>query len=429
MRSVFRDLLYLVLPVALRLGILATTSSYVVAGETRKILSFGGNGMVGSAAVLSLQEKDPQHVYEITMVSRGSWPFDTEEVVKPLVHQIVCDRDNGIREETCPELLREIQQTDEYFAVLDFSGYLPEWIEEATKLLKGKARLYVYISSDSIYEVTQYPPEETANKGVHKSVETDAVRPVDQQLQANLNRMDEYGDQKLAGEEVLVRQRKQQGGDGIPWVALHFADVVGPRDQSSRFVTYYLWTKYLHIPGVPALHIPDQVLEYSSVTSVDDAVESIMAVLERPDGWDEAYNIASEEVFNVTEAIQILGRLQGKEEEALRIERRPAYESFSMYPSITRGPIDVSKAKGKLGFVPDTVEQVLLKALEWHDDAFFNMEGMMQSFLEDWAGNVLGINPEDDDDGEEEGDDEASAVIEQILAEVESDDGASHDEL
>lgn len=79
----------------------------------KRILSFGGNGMIGSETLDRLIKTDE---YDITLVSRGSWPFDSGKRIAPYVRNIICDRKAGI--ETCHDLLEEIQSTDQYYAVL-----------------------------------------------------------------------------------------------------------------------------------------------------------------------------------------------------------------------------------------------------------------------------------------------------------------------
>ena len=54
-----------------------------------KILSFGGNGMIGSEVLSRLLARGP---HDITVVSRGNWPFDSAERVRPHVKAVKCDR-------------------------------------------------------------------------------------------------------------------------------------------------------------------------------------------------------------------------------------------------------------------------------------------------------------------------------------------------
>ncbi len=66
---------------------------------------------------------------------------------------------------------------DQFDIVLDFSAYEPKWVHDAIGILQGKMdkekSVYLYISTDSVYEVCE---EKTSQR---RSVETDARRPND----------------------------------------------------------------------------------------------------------------------------------------------------------------------------------------------------------------------------------------------------------
>ena len=44
--------------------------------EKKKVLSFGGNGMIGSEVMHMMAEEGG---YDVTLVSRGNWHFDSAE--------------------------------------------------------------------------------------------------------------------------------------------------------------------------------------------------------------------------------------------------------------------------------------------------------------------------------------------------------------
>lgn len=150
--------------------------------EQISILSFGGNGNIGSEVIEQIF--DSGIPLTLTLVTRGNWHFDSEVRIKPKVdHFIVCDRDNGL--ESCPKLMQRIRETKKFDLVLDFSGYKSEWIGDAVKALKDKVGLYMYISSDSVYEVSEAKDE------VRRSKESDAKRPKDPKRREELSLYDE----------------------------------------------------------------------------------------------------------------------------------------------------------------------------------------------------------------------------------------------
>jgi nucleoside-diphosphate-sugar epimerase len=114
---------------------------------------------------------------------------------------------------------REICSWD---AVVDLSGFTPGDLRAALRGLKGRTNVYVYISSDSVYEVCAggtaggdggqdggfsldpgcqlSTAEPISDRGVSR--ESSAVRPEDVQAATRLARDDRYGHHKLRCEEI-----------------------------------------------------------------------------------------------------------------------------------------------------------------------------------------------------------------------------------
>ena len=186
--------------------------SFITLSSTSRILSFGGNGMIGSETLHQLLQKKN---YNITMIHRGNWLYDSKVRIQPFVTPIICDRNKVPNCDNCSinalknctllnEIIEEAKNDGEGFeAVLDFSAYEPKWVHDAIDILKGvKVGLYIYISSDAVYEVSA--PKSTKRL----SKEEDAVRPKDPKLRTKLQKEDPYGNAKLAGEEALTDQNE-----------------------------------------------------------------------------------------------------------------------------------------------------------------------------------------------------------------------------
>lgn len=368
--------------------------------KKKKILSLGGNGMIGSATLARLISKGEraEEGYDITLVSRGSWPFDSETRIAPYVKSINCDRQLGLA--NCPELMEEIESTDQYYAVLDFSGYTPNWVKDAAEVLKDKTRVYVYVSTDSVYEVVE---GKTYAESGRRSVETDAVRPTDEDLRKQLNEFDDYGDEKFAGEEVLVEQRGVNGTEGVPYVFLRFCDVIGPRDNTGRFLTLYTWIKFgdLKSLALPNLPIQEDAVEGTSITYVEDAAQSIILAFdeENENAWDDrfGFNIACQEIFNVTSQIVEMGHMMGKHFVPEKDEH-----GIDEYPSVEKGPVDVSKAMDKLGFVPTRQEVALRETLKWYDKLFRENEDIQEEVEEELIDILESLNEYQSEEEREE---------------------------
>ena len=112
--------------------------------------------------------------YDITLVSRGNWHYDSNLRIKPYVKPLICDRNNVPQCENCSinalrhcqDLVETVNNTDTFDIVLDFSAYQPKWIHDAIDILKDKhIGVYIYISSDAVYEVSKPKSSKRLSKG------------------------------------------------------------------------------------------------------------------------------------------------------------------------------------------------------------------------------------------------------------------------
>jgi len=353
----------------------SSCTSSLNAEETKRyqILSFGGNGNIGSAVLARLLDTMEA---DVTVSSRGSWHWDAEKRIAPRVQLVKCNRKyepacaaetnkteecdiNALRQ--CPDLMQVIESTDKFDMVLDFSGYEPKWIHDAATVLKGKVGVYIYISTDSVYEVSVDKPTRRASK------ETDAVRPSDEKEVKLLKRKDPYGHYKLACEEALAHYRVKEGG--APWVSLRLADVIGPRDTTNRWWTYQMWVTFypeIDRPVFMPAHIADKV---ESLTYVDDVAQAVLKVIEKgEDVWDEAYNIALEEEFTLANILLRMRDGLGMKE--VLGDSQDSEKSFYLYPTVFSGNMDITKAKKMLDFEPTPADEAFEETLLFYKKAF-----------------------------------------------------------
>jgi len=348
-----------------------------------KILSFGGNGNIGSAVLASLIQTGE---FEIVMTTRGGWHWDSDTRIGPHVQTVKCNRDyqppcaadknatdcdiNAIRQ--CPDLLSIIEKTEKFDVVLDFSGYEPKWIHDNCEILKDKVGVYIYISTDSVYEVSIDKPTKRA------SVESDAVRPKDEKEVGLLKRKDPYGHYKLSCEEALSYYQREKAG--FPWVSLRLADVIGPRDTTNRWWTYQLWVKFfpeIDNPIFMPAHVANKI---ESLTYVEDVASAVQQVIRAGESvWNQAYNIAMEEEFSLA---NILLRMRdGLGVDEVVGESQESEKSFYLYPTVFSGNLDISKAREKLQFQPTPAEQAFRETLAWYDEAFVKFPAHRDSVL------------------------------------------------
>lgn len=338
---------------------------------SRKVLVFGGNGFIGSEAVSRLLKRGD----EITMVNRGNWYFDSEERIKPFVSaHFKCNRDKLLEVE-CEEL----SASGYYDAVIDFSSYNARQIKQVVEILRGRVGLYIYISTDSIYEVCD-------KKHDGLTVEEDAVRPKSPKKRLQLKREEKYAHDKLACEEVLQEQRKE---GGFPYVALRFPDVIGPRDNSFRFWTYQLWIK-IHKDIHHPVHMPNGVSDSKfSLIHVEDAAKAIEKVLDAgPSVYNQAINLAFNEHFTLKKLLRdIANQLEVDDLEFLSEDEATWYS----YPTVSKGALDISKAKLLLDWEPMTWKEALSSLCAFFEGAMTNAKMLKEKemLLADFFENTV----------------------------------------
>jgi dTDP-4-dehydrorhamnose reductase len=193
-------------------------------------------------------------------------------------------------EEKSPELCSLLKQT-QFDVVVDFSGYDAFAVREAVTLVEGHVGLYIYISSDSVYEVCDVQPR--AN-GIR---ETDAVPHPEHR------RACKYGRKKLEGEDELRKSSR------VSYLILRLADVIGPRDCTDRFWEYYLWMKMAEKLSIPVKIPQEYVGKDISFTYTEDVAGLIadvvgLCVRDRSTIINEEYNIACKGTLTLTSLLQ-----------------------------------------------------------------------------------------------------------------------------
>ena len=105
-----------------------------------------------------------------------------------------------------------------------------------------------------------------------------------------------------------------------------------------------------------------------SITYVEDAAEMIVKTLElgQPKVWNQAYNIATENPQTLKNFIIKMASIMN----VTITETDRNDNNLFMYPTVFSGPMDVSKAKSKLGFQPTNFEDALKNSIEWYDHEF-----------------------------------------------------------
>ena len=158
------------------------------------ILIFGGNGFIGAESVELILNTFGDK-YELVLVNRNNWEdWDAETRIKKRIQKnIVCDRKRDSLKTALNEYLSK--ENFKFYAVIDFSGLKPHFIREVIKDIPAdKINYYIYISTDSVYEVSNIKSE-----CIHKTLlsETDSIRPSSKEEIDRLKEFDEYAHDKL----------------------------------------------------------------------------------------------------------------------------------------------------------------------------------------------------------------------------------------
>jgi 2'-hydroxyisoflavone reductase len=190
-------------------------------GRPRKmrVLILGGTGFIGPHEVRYALARG----HEVTIFNRGKqkedWPGPVEELLG--------DRNTGD--------LKSLEGR-EWDVCIDNPTTLPFWVRDAAKVLKGKIKHYVFISTISVYDKNEMPADETAPVAAYKGAD-----PMAETAQAVAKDPALYGQLKAVSEA----EARRQFGEAATTI-IRPGLIVGPGDETDRF-TY--WPVRLANPG------------------------------------------------------------------------------------------------------------------------------------------------------------------------------------
>mmetsp|Transcript_26572 Transcript_26572/g.37018 ORF Transcript_26572/g.37018 Transcript_26572/m.37018 type:complete len:423 (+) Transcript_26572:76-1344(+) len=392
------------------------------------VIVIGGSSFVGRELVASLASNEHLRQYglrvgeakregqcgkvslSIGVLNRGSryWCSNSgarSDLPQQVTH-VICDR----KDET--ELSKKLNWIQKHFreadspkkrdiVIVDFCAYRPKHIRMLVNLLKHSLKHYIFVSSDSIYEVCAEVGGDSGSKesdggddvkttrGLKRALrESDAVRPESRKVQKSLKSADNYGHKKLRCEEYLCKKSRALG---FTCTSLRLCDVIGPFDNTDRFWSTYLWFKYARsIPIEPAKDL-DQLI---SLTSSWDTVNVILSDLQRvsltssPRPAQLCLNVAMEEHVKTSEFLSLIASFcPGSCGNTCPVLAHSSELSvrYPYYPSVTRGPVDISEVKKTLNWSPALS---LKSAIERCCNFFEKAEFLYPSDLEDAIKNL-----------------------------------------
>ena len=238
-----------------------------------QVLVMGGTQFNGLALVQELA----RHGHRITIVNRGK----TEARLPHGIERLVADRSD-------PASMRAALQGREFDCIFDVSAYRPEDVRLMVELFRGRTGHYVFISSTVIYAASDLLP-----------ISED--HPLDRS-----ERQNEYGANKIACEEILVREWREHG---FPATVVALSMVFGPRnilpDREQRMFVRLL-------EGRPIL-IPGDGTTLAQVGHVADQARALRSLMQRPVSFGRRYNLTGRDAFSAEGYVDTFAEILGVE--------------------------------------------------------------------------------------------------------------------
>jgi 2'-hydroxyisoflavone reductase len=178
--------------------------------KTLRILILGGTGFTGPHQVRYALSRG----HQITLFNRGKQPHEWPGAVEELIG----DRNTGD--------LKALEGR-EWDVCIDNPTTLPFWVRDAGRVLHGKVKHYIFISTISVYADNLKPADESAPVASYPG--KDAMAETIESLRAN---GELYGPLKALSEKEAAMQFPKEATIIRPGL------IVGPGDETDRF-TYW----------------------------------------------------------------------------------------------------------------------------------------------------------------------------------------------
>lgn len=151
---------------------------------------------------------------------------------------------------------------------------------------------------------------------------------------------------------------------GCSYLILRLPDVIGPRDTTKRTWFYILWIQFFEILKAPII-IPKHVQAVrASYVFARDVVRAIFHLT--TNGFrDDVFNVGFEETLTLHKFLKLITSEMGKEN-VVEFDFT-ADETCNVFPSLSRGAVDVTKLK-ETGFQPTTPKEAI--RVSWFPDVY-----------------------------------------------------------
>lgn len=305
-----------------------------------RVLVIGGTRFFGKLVVRRLLRRND----DVTILTRGSAQPDFMRDV----HHIACDRRDY-------EAFRVAVQNEQFDVVFDNIAFTEEDVAAALGVFSGRIGHYVLTSTVSVYQDFASPRPLDEDEANLRLVPADYVGPGDPRS---------YAVGKRAAEVVLWDSEERQR---FPFTIIRPSMVIGPEDPTGRF---WFWVRRIQDGG--ALIAPEAESAGAFMyTFSEDLADVIVRVLDNPEAFGLAFNVAQDEVFTIDSYLESIAEAMGKTVKVVRIPDHAVQASIAGYhlPSPSRLLVQCYAAKRYLNFVPQPGDIYLKRTVDWFIEA------------------------------------------------------------
>lgn len=236
----------------------------------KKVLVMGGNQFLGKAVARKLLELN----YCVYVLNRET----RKNIIG--VNVFKCDRNNKTE-------LEKIAREHYFDVVIDISAYTLQDVKIFKEVLKGRYLHYIFISSASIYkDVVSYPVKEESLVGANSI-------------------WGEYAENKYLAENYIKENAKK---NNYKYTILRPFYIYGPENNLDR--ESYIFSR---IKNNLPIFVPGSGSEIIQLGYIDDLVNAIIYSFEKPQFYNEIFNISGEESVTIRKYIEICGEILSKE--------------------------------------------------------------------------------------------------------------------
>jgi len=250
----------------------------------------------------------------------------------------------------CQTIIEVLRTRTDWIGIVDFCAYDLDDIAAIPDKIFHSVPVYVFVSTDSVYEVCLSGDEKFVTEQMAASSEQSIRDPS----------RDDYGYKKLLCEFALTSRSKNTK---CKIFSLRLPDVLGEHDDTHRFWGLKLWIE----SGTP-IRIDEALSSSSGIVSFcysKDVVRVILNLLNHPNNVSGGpINVCCDEQISMNQFIGIVRNACGVEVADLKNGLTPG---MTYLPSVEvrRGALDNSRMKQVIQFKPTPIVDVVELTVKW----------------------------------------------------------------